>query len=136
MNGLSARFASGCADVAQIRTVPHGFDMPHNNKHLDGYSLHELLALLASERGDSVRLQVGFQPVFTLKGLEHEIEGPSVSDSDIDDLLRAVAGTRTVRELRRSGAVDLVHTFGECRFLVSVSCAFGVSRVDVRAVRS
>ena len=135
MNGLSARFASGCADVAQIRTVPHGFDMSRD-EHLDRYSLHGLLTLLASERGDSVRLQVGFQPVFTLKGLEHEIEGPSVSDSDIDDLLRAVAGTRTVRELRRSGAVDLVHTFGECRFLVSVSCAFGVSRVDVRAVRS
>ena len=106
------------------------------DSHREGYSLEDLLALLSSERGDCIRLQVGLQPILIVRGRDQKIDGPLVEDKDVDSLIRSIAGTRRVRALRETGSVDLVHTFRGCNFLLRLTSAFGMRGIDVHALRS
>src|SRR5438552_2233924 len=92
---------------------------------LNSHSIGDLLKLLVVERGESIRLKVGYQPVLMIKGQEFEVEGPVIFEEVMEELLRTVASTRQVRDLRERGTVEIIHTFQGSRFLVRAVQAFG-----------
>ena len=54
---------------------------------MGSYSIPDLLKLLRAERGDCVRLEVGFSPTLIVKGEVHEIEGPAVFEESVEEML-------------------------------------------------
>jgi Tfp pilus assembly ATPase PilU len=75
------------------------------------YSIDDLLALVRSEQAEELRLRVGYPPVMVLRGEDHPVEGPSLTAETADQLLRGIANTRQMRELRDSGSIDFIYTF-------------------------
>ena len=98
------------------------------------YSIPDLLKLLRTERGELVRLDVGFPPTFVVKGESHEIEGPAVMEESLEEMLHAVASTREMRAFRESGTVDVIVTFEGTRFLVRAVRAFGQFRLELHPI--
>jgi Tfp pilus assembly pilus retraction ATPase PilT len=103
---------------------------------LNGYSIPDLLKLLVVERGESIRLEVGYEPSLTIKGKDFEIEGPVVEEEAAEELLRTVASTREMRIFRQRGTIDIIHTFRDSRFLVRAVRAFSDFRLELHALKS
>ena len=83
------------------------------------YSIDDLLDLVSTEKAEGLRLHVGTPPVIVLQGEQHTIEGPPITIENAEQLLRGVADTRQMRELRERGAAEFVYSFrGSSRFLV------------------
>ena len=75
------------------------------------YSIDDLLALVRTEHAEELRLRVGYPPVMVLRGEDYPVEGPALTVQGADDLLRSIANTRQMRELRDSGFIDFIYTF-------------------------
>src|SRR4051812_16604952 len=101
---------------------------------MNSYSVPDLLKLLRTERGDRMRLEVGFPPTLVVKGEPHEIEGPAVMEESVEELLRAVASTREMRVFRESGTVDVIVPFEGARFLVRAVRAFSEFRLELQPI--
>lgn len=101
---------------------------------MDSYSIPDLIKLLRTERGERVRLIVGFPPILLAKGESHEIEGPLVVDESVEEMLRTVASTREMRTFRETGSMDIVVPFDGARFLVRAIRAFGDYRVELQVI--
>ena len=101
---------------------------------MSNYSIPDLLKLLQTERGDRVRLDVGFPPTLVVKGEPHEIEGPAVVDESVEEMLRGVASTREMRVFRESGTVDVIVPFEGTRFLVRAVRAFSEFRLELQPI--
>ena len=91
---------------------------------MSSYSIPDLLKLLRSERGERVRLDVGFPPTLVVKGEPHKIEGPAVVEESVEEMLRSVASTREMRVFRETGSVDVIVPLEGTRFLVRAVRAF------------
>jgi hypothetical protein len=102
---------------------------------LNSYSIPDLLKLLRQERADRIRLEVGSQPLLTIKDKHFEIDGPVVEEAVVEELLRTVADTRKMRAFRQRSMVDIIHTFDGTRFLVRAVHAFGTFNVELHAVK-
>jgi Tfp pilus assembly ATPase PilU len=103
---------------------------------MDGYSIPDLIKLLRTERGERVRLDVGFPATLVVKGESREIEGPAVVDESVEEMLRTVASTREMRVFRETGSVDIVVTFDGARFLVRAIRAFDQCRLELQSIRA
>jgi Tfp pilus assembly ATPase PilU len=101
---------------------------------MSSYSIPDLLKQLQTERGERVRLDVGFPPSVVVKGEAHEIEGPSVTEESVEEMLRAVASTREMRAFRESGTVDVIVPFEGTRFLVRAVRAFSEFRLELQPI--
>lgn len=102
---------------------------------LDQYSIPDLLELLRTERGERIRLETGSQSSLTVKGKEYEIDGPPLDGDTAEQLLRPVANTRQMRAFRKFSTVDIIYRFEGMRFLIRVVRAFGISNVEVHAIK-
>jgi Tfp pilus assembly ATPase PilU len=98
------------------------------------YSIPDLLKLLQTERGDRVRLDVGFPPTLVIKGEPHEIEGPAVVEESVEEMLRSVASTREMRVFRETGSVDVIVPLEDTRFLVRAVRAFSEFRLELQPI--
>ena len=98
------------------------------------YSIPDLLKLLRTERGERVRLDVGFPPTLIVKGESHEIEGPAVVEESVEEMLRSVASTREMRVFRETGSVDVIVPLEGTRFLVRAVRAFSEFRLELKLI--
>ena len=98
------------------------------------YSIPDLLKLLRTERGERVRLDVGFPPTLVVKGESHEIEGPAVVEESVEEMLREVASSREMRVFRETGSVDIIVPLEGVRFLVRAVRAFSEFRLELQPI--
>jgi Tfp pilus assembly ATPase PilU len=82
------------------------------------YSMDDLLHLVHSDGADRLKLQVGQPPVLVIDGEEHQIEGPSITVENAEQLLQSVTDTRQRRELREHGDIEFIHRFRQCASFV------------------
>src|SRR5213075_254386 len=84
------------------------------------YEMTDLLTLVLSERAEGLSLRAGEPPVVHLRADPHTIEGPAITPENAESLLRSLADTRQVRQLRAAGALEFVYTFRDISFRVQV----------------
>jgi hypothetical protein len=83
------------------------------------YYMEHLLILLTAEDAGSLRFCTGSPPVIVSKDEHRPLEGPAVSDEDVLLLLRKLASSRQMRELRECGKVQFIYSSpGHPPFLV------------------
>src|SRR6185503_9560166 len=73
------------------------------------YSLHDLMELMTSERGEAVHLHDGEAPVLELQHQLHRIEGPPLAAGDTLTLFRGIAPREEFREFERTGLAIFTH---------------------------
>ena len=100
------------------------------------YDMKDLLTLMESEHAEGLSLHPGQPPVFHLKGEPHTVEGPPVTPENADSLLRTLANTRRVREFRRGGSIEFVHTFRSSQFRVQARTEQGGVYLDLRRLKA
>ena|SRR4051812_39347139 len=74
------------------------------------YSMEHLFTLITAEKARELRLRADNPPIMVLEEEQHPLQGPPISGEDVLQLLRSVANSRQMRELRESGAVRFVYT--------------------------
>ena len=83
------------------------------------YYMDHLLILLTAENARELQFRAGSPPIILSEGENHLLQGPSVTDEDMMLLLRSMANSRQMRELRMNGAVQFIYTpRGRSPFLV------------------
>ncbi len=82
--------------------------------------MDNLLTLISTVRARELRFRAGTPPVIVLEDEQHPLEGPPITAEIAEHLLRSIANTRQMRELKERGAVTFVYNFrGTSPFLVS-----------------
>ena len=69
--------------------IPSGVKKRHNFMpvyKINSYSISTLLKLLREARAERICLEVGSQPLLTLKGQDFEIDGPVVEEAVAEEL--------------------------------------------------
>ena len=102
---------------------------------MSSYSIPDLLKLMHSERGERVRLDVGYPPTLVVRGESHEIEGPAVAEESAEEMLRSVASSREMRVFRETGSVDIIVPLEGSRFLVRAVRAFSEFRLELQPIK-
>jgi Tfp pilus assembly ATPase PilU len=74
------------------------------------YSMDNLLTLITTEQARELRFRAGTPPVVFLGEEPHPMEGPPLTSESAEQLLRSIASTRQMRELRERGAVTFIYT--------------------------
>src|SRR2546427_8655360 len=74
------------------------------------YSMEHLVTLITTEKARELRFCAGRPPVMVLEEEEHPLQGPPTTGQEVVRLLRSVANSRQMRELRERGAVQFVYT--------------------------
>ncbi|HSY17397.1 MAG TPA: hypothetical protein VK815_03645 [Candidatus Acidoferrales bacterium] len=83
------------------------------------YYMEHLLILLTAEDAGSLRFCAGSPPVIVSEGEHRPLQGPAVSDEEVLLLLRKLASSRQMRELRECGKVQFMYSSpGHPPFLV------------------
>ena len=77
------------------------------------YDMTDLLTLVVTERAEGLSVTPGQSPAVHLRGEVHRIEGPAVTPEYAESLLRSLADTRQMRELREHGSAEFLFTFRE-----------------------
>jgi Tfp pilus assembly ATPase PilU len=73
------------------------------------YRMEDLLVLLTAEQAKELRFRAGHPPVIVAEDEQHPLQGPPLTGEDVGQLLRSVATSRQMRELRMSGAVQFIY---------------------------
>jgi Tfp pilus assembly ATPase PilU len=74
------------------------------------YFMDQLLVLLAEEEAKELFFQTGSPPILVSRSGQRCLQGPPINDEEILHLLRSVAGSRHMRELKECGAVQFLLT--------------------------
>jgi len=83
------------------------------------YSMDNLLTLITTEQARELRFRAGTPPVVVLNDEPHAMEGPPLTAESAEQLLRSVATTRHMRQLRERGEVTFIYTLqGSSPFLI------------------
>lgn len=81
--------------------------------------MDNLLTLITTERARELRFRAGTPPMVLLAEEPHVLEGPPLTADGPEQLLRSIANTRQMRELRERGAVTFIYTLaGSSPFLI------------------
>jgi Tfp pilus assembly pilus retraction ATPase PilT len=67
------------------------------------YSMKDLLALMAEEGAEELRLQPNRPPMMLLHGKLRVLDGPLITSEHVDELLRGIATVEQRRELELCG---------------------------------
>ena len=96
------------------------------------YSMDNLLTLVRSEEAGELRFRADAPPVIVVEGEPHPLEGPPITAEDLELLLRSIAGSREMRQLRAHGMVDFIYyLYGNSPFLVRARIRDGMVAFDV-----
>jgi Tfp pilus assembly pilus retraction ATPase PilT len=74
------------------------------------YSMEQLITVLTTEKACELRFCAGKPPIVALEKYEYPLQGPPITTDEVAQLLRSVANSRQIRELRQRGAVQFVFT--------------------------
>jgi hypothetical protein len=72
------------------------------------YCMEHLLLLLTVEQAKKLQFRAGTPPIIASEDEQHALQGPPLTD-DVLRLLRSVASSRQMRDLRKCGAVQFVY---------------------------
>ena len=96
------------------------------------YSIDNLLTLVTTQRAVELRFVVGRPPVIVSDTEEHALEGPPITSENAHELLRSIANTRHMRELREKGEVKFLYKFqGTLPFLVRARTRDGTIAFEI-----
>ena len=94
--------------------------------------MDNLLTLVKTERAAELRFVVGQPPVIVGDTEEHMLEGPPITDENAHELLRSIANTRHMRELREKGEVVFLYKLhGTSPFLVRARLRNGAIAFEI-----
>jgi len=83
------------------------------------YHMDHLLTMLTSEKAKELRFRAGTPPVFVTDEEKHPLQGPPISSEEVMQLLRSMATSRHLRDLRENGEVRFIFTpRGRAPFLI------------------
>ncbi len=83
------------------------------------YQMDQLLSLLTTEKARELVFRAGRPPLIILDREQHPLQGPPITDDDLVFLLRCLATSREMRNLRENGTVQFVYTApGRAPFVV------------------
>ncbi len=83
------------------------------------YHMDQLLSLLTAEKAKELQFRAGLPPLMILDDEQHSLQGPAMTHDDLMRLLRSVASSRQMRDLREHGRVQFVYTtVGRAPFVV------------------
>jgi len=74
------------------------------------YYMDHLLALLTIEKARELQFRAGSAPVIVLEDEQHSLQGPPITGDDVMRLLRSMATSRQMRDLREHGGVQFIYT--------------------------
>ena len=74
------------------------------------YYMDHLLTLLTIEKARELQFRAGSPPVIVLEDEQHSLQGPPITGEDVMRLLRSVATSRQMRDLRDHGTVQFIYT--------------------------
>ncbi len=84
------------------------------------YHMEHLLTLLTVEKAKALHFRPGMPPLVVSEYEQRSLQGPSISADEVEELLRGLANSRHMRDLREHGVVRFVYTTrGRTPFLVS-----------------
>jgi Tfp pilus assembly ATPase PilU len=73
------------------------------------YHLEHLLALLTIEKAAELQFRADSPPMLVSENEQHPLQGPPISHDDVTRLLRSLATSRQMRELRQFGMVQFIY---------------------------
>ena len=86
------------------------------------YQIDHLLALLTDEKAKELQFRTGSSPMMISENEQHLLQGPPITDDEAMRLLRNLASSRQLRDLRERGATQFVYTTpGRTPFLIRAS---------------
>jgi len=97
------------------------------------YDMDHLLTMLTIEKARELHFRAGSAPVIVSDSEERPLQGPPITNDDVFQLLRSIATSRQMRDLRERGMVHFVYTRrGRSPFVVratmkDANVAFSVS---------
>jgi Tfp pilus assembly pilus retraction ATPase PilT len=74
------------------------------------YSMEHLVALMTAEKAQELRCCAGQPPLIVSEQEQRALQGPPIGDREVEQLLRSVANSRQMRELRDCRRVQFVYT--------------------------
>ena len=74
------------------------------------YQLDQLLAMLTIEKAKHLQFRAGSPPIMVTEREQRALQGPKVTQEDVMGLLKSMATSRQMRELRQRGALRFVYT--------------------------
>lgn len=74
------------------------------------YQMDHLLTLLTIEKAKELRFRAGAPPIIASEDEERSLQGPPTTEEDVFNLLRTVASSRQMRDLRECGTIQFVYT--------------------------
>ena len=83
------------------------------------YQIDQLLILLSAEKAREMRFRAGHAPIVVSEEEQRPLLGPALMAEDVMRLLRSLATSRQIRDLRTNGSVQFIYTApGRFPFLV------------------
>ena len=90
------------------------------------YEMNDLLKLMIDQDASDLHIQVNHPPTLRISGSMESVEGPKLSASDTEGLMKSITSTKNQEQLKVSGGADFGYSFQEkARFRVSVLRAKG-----------
>jgi Tfp pilus assembly pilus retraction ATPase PilT len=90
------------------------------------YDMDHLLILLTDEKARELQFRAGSPPIMVSEEEQHSLQGPPITDEDVMRLLRTLANSRQIRELRAQGRAQFIYApFGRLPFLVHATMEGG-----------
>ena len=74
------------------------------------YHLDHLLTMLTTDKAKALQFRVGSPPLMVSEDEEHPLQGPPISAEEVMELLRCMASSRQIRDLRYRGAISFIST--------------------------
>jgi len=90
------------------------------------YQMDQLLNLLTAEKARELQFRAGSPPIIISEQERYLLQGPPIDGQELVNLLRCLANSRQMRDLRESGAVQFVYTApGRSPFVVRANLEGG-----------
>jgi hypothetical protein len=94
------------------------------------YSVPDLLNLLLAQKGEYISLEPGLPPFYRIKEKRYEVEGPPLTEGNLEQILREVANTRQLREFREKRSLDFNYPYKRNLLLVRAVQCYDTFRLD------
>jgi Tfp pilus assembly ATPase PilU len=94
--------------------------------------MDHLLALLTTEQAKELQFRADSPPIIVSEREQRPLQGPPVTGDDVAQLLRSVATSRQMRDLRQNGRIQFIYTpRGRTPFLIRAKIEGENLRFDV-----
>jgi len=98
------------------------------------YSVPDLLNLLLAQKGDYIRLEPGLPPFYRIKEQRYEVEGPPLTEENLERILRELATTRQLRDFREKHSLDFNYTYKRNLLLIRAVQCYDTFRLDFHVI--